>query len=58
MTKPEEHPDHPHGGPPGQTGDHPDHPHGGPPGQNKPEEPEPEEPPVADQSLPEGEAGP
>ena len=25
--------DHPHGGPPGQTGDHPEHPHGGPPGQ-------------------------
>jgi len=25
--------DHPHGGPPGQTGEHPEHPLGGPPGQ-------------------------
>jgi len=25
--------EHPHGGPPGQTGEHPEHPHGGPPGQ-------------------------
>lgn len=37
--------DHPHGGPPGQTGEHP---HGGPPGQDKPDKPpvpgEPEEP--------------
>ena len=33
--------DHPHGGPPGQTGEHPAHPHGGPPGQDKPEEPVP-----------------
>jgi hypothetical protein len=39
------HPDHPHGGPPGQTGEHPQ---GGPPGQTgeHPEEPEvPAEPP-------------
>jgi hypothetical protein len=39
--------DHPHGGPPGQTGEHPDHPHGGPPGQTgeHPEEPPPDEEP-------------
>lgn len=36
--KPEERPEHPHGGPPGQTGDHP---HEGPPGQDKPDEDEP-----------------
>ena len=33
---PQASPEHPHGGPPGQTGEHPDHPehpHGGPPGQ-------------------------
>ena len=44
----DEHPAHPHGGPPGQTGDRPEHPHGGPPGQDKPEEdenePHPEHP--------------
>lgn len=34
--KPEDAPEHPHGGPPGQTGEHPVHPHGGPPGQTVP----------------------
>jgi hypothetical protein len=42
--KPEDHPDHPHGGPPGQTGEHPEHPHGGPPGQeDKPDKPDEED---------------
>lgn len=51
MSKPEDHPDHPHGGPPGQADK--DHPHGGPPGQTG-EHPEP--PPVVDNTLPEPEA--
>lgn len=37
-----DHPEHPHGPPPGQRGEHPEHPHGGPPGQ----EPHPEHPMV------------
>ena len=38
--KPEDHPDHPHGGPPGQTGENPGHGGGGPPGQeDKPDTP-------------------
>jgi hypothetical protein len=37
MAQPE-HPEHPHGGPPGQTGEHPQ---GGPPGQaDKPDKPD------------------
>ena len=48
QASPQAAPDHPHGGPPGQTGDHPEHPHGGPPGQTgehpHEEEPHPEHP--------------
>jgi hypothetical protein len=39
-------PEHPHGAPPGQSGEHPEHPehpHGGPPGQEgKPDKPDEE----------------
>lgn len=36
--------DHPHGGPPGQTGQHPEHPHGGPPGQQPQPQPRQQQP--------------
>ena len=51
--------DHPHGGPPGQTGDHPVHPHGGPPGQTgEPPAPDPTPHPEHPLVLPDEEATP
>ena len=47
--KPEDAPEHPHGGPPGQTGEHPQ---GGPPGQPHPEQPLPEPQPPGQQPGP------
>ena len=44
-------PEHPHGGPPGQTGEHPEHPHGGPPGQDKPDKPDEDDAPHVENPI-------